>query len=66
MVLKVVRGKILETLELGVSEGSSSMLDLVRAAPWNGQKAAFAVRLSKIVYYLTDNLYICMLSEVRG
>src|SRR5271167_2524968 len=66
MVLKVVRGKILETLELCASQGMRFRFGFGRTTPWNGQKAAFAVRLSKIVYYLTDNLYICMLSEVGG
>ena len=38
---------------------------LGRTTPWNGQEAALAVRLSKIVDYLADNFYILMLSEVR-
>ena len=65
MVLKVVKGKILETLELCASLGLRFRFGFGRTTPWNGQEA-FAVRLSKIVYYLTDNLYICMLSEVGG
>ena len=52
MVLKVVRGKILETLEL---QNSPSSL-----------KAAPVVRLSKIEDYLADNFCVLILSHLLG
>jgi|SRR5580692_8103512 hypothetical protein len=52
MVLKVVTGKILETLKLS-------------GCP-TGPEAVPAVRLSKIVDYLTDNLCRLILSEVKA
>jgi hypothetical protein len=52
MVLKVVTGKILETLELS-------------GCP-TGPEAAPVVRLSKIVDYLLDNLCDLMLSKAKA
>jgi hypothetical protein len=51
MVLKVVTGKILETWEL--ARGVAGAVPL-----WND-------RLSKILDYLIDNLFIYMLSQVE-
>jgi hypothetical protein len=69
MVLKVVRGKILDTLELGVcwmlsvpfreSLGRDGRPDI---RPWK----CCRVRLSKIEYYLVDNIYIFMLTLSMG
>jgi len=57
MVLKVVRGKILETLEL--SRGLTAFVfTRIDRLPKNCQ-------LSKIVDYLVDNRCPCMLSEGR-
>jgi hypothetical protein len=69
MVLKVVRGKILETWELrrllaargsvSVSLGRDGRPDI---RPWK----CCRVRLSKIEYYLVDNIYIFILSLSMG
>jgi len=65
MVLKVVTGKILETLELSwCPTGCGSVLGLrveLGAVP----EDASMVRLSKSNDYLVDNLYIHMLSELK-
>jgi hypothetical protein len=56
MVLKVVRGKILETLEL--RRRCTLLLSILEAARLD--------RLSKNAGYLIDNLYESMLSQVEG
>jgi len=68
MVLKVVRGKILETLGLrslpascgSVLEPQAGMALAESGAGCQGD--APAVRLSKIKYYLVDNIYVFILS----
>jgi hypothetical protein len=62
MVLKVVRGKILETLELSLRWAAlNSVLELrVRI------EAGAIVSLSKNLNYLIDNLYSSMLSVAKG
>jgi hypothetical protein len=73
MVLKVVRGKILETLELACFHAARrcALPSNVRGATGRAQRlsgpgAAPAVRLSKIDDYLADNFCVPMLSEVVG
>ena len=73
MVLKVVRGKILETLELGCFPAAHRCaLALPRsrctghAQRVSGPGAASAVRLSKIGDYLADKFCVLMLSELMG
>jgi hypothetical protein len=58
MVLKVVRGKILETLELS-SRPTARSSDLELPV---GSRPEPIVRLSKSVGYLIDNLCMLMLS----
>ena len=61
MVLKVLRGKILETLELASRPSArSSVLELPV-----GSRPEPIVRLSKILDYLVDNLYRPMLSVLK-
>jgi hypothetical protein len=71
MVLKVVRGKILETLELAWFPAVRGSVLAPRAGGAfgrtqrvSGPGGAFAVRLSKIEDYLADKLCVLMLSEV--
>jgi hypothetical protein len=72
MVLKVVTGKILETLEL-------RRLSLLAVPFWNCRQGwrwpirrvdcrgdASAIRLSNIWYYLVDNIYNLVLSRAMG
>jgi hypothetical protein len=58
MVLKVVRGKILETLELSRDSTAFVFTRIDRLAK--------DCQLSKIVDYLVDNRCLCMLSQVEG
>jgi hypothetical protein len=70
MVLKVVTGKILETLELRpLSVACGSVLELqagmaLTDPAWTAEEDASAIRLSKIWYYLVDNIYNFILSRV--
>jgi hypothetical protein len=71
MVLKVVRGKILETLELAGFFAMRSSVSAPRAGDAlvglkrvSGPGGASVVRLSKIDDYLADNFCVLMLSEV--
>jgi hypothetical protein len=74
MVLKVVRGKILETWELAwFPLGSRFRFAAAsrrgctrRTQRVSGPGAAPVVRLSKIDDYLVDNIYAPMLSQVMG
>ena len=73
MVLKVVRGKSLETLGLAsfpVAHGSILAPRvggcLGRAQRVSGRGAASVVRLSKNEDYLADKICVLMLSEVVG
>jgi hypothetical protein len=71
MVLKVVRGKILETLELASFPGGAWFRFgtargrcLGRAQRVSRRGGASAVRLSKIDDYLADNFCVPMLAEL--
>jgi len=94
MVLKVVRGKILETLELRgllaqeklqlprkiqkTNDPNFAALRLLEAKYWKhgsyGDSGPHTiplleqwmnVRLSKIAYYLIDNIFVLMLSQLE-
>ena len=71
MVLKVVRGKILETLELACFPAAPQVCSSAprsrctgHAQRVSGPGAASAVRLSKIGDYLADKFCVLMLSEM--
>src|SRR5579863_9611706 len=73
MVLKVVRGKILETLELASFPVARRFVLAPRAGGAVGRTqrvsvpgGASAVRLSKICDYLADKLCVPMLAELMG
>ena len=67
MVLKVVTGKILETLKLSWRAAVFSCAILGRGrAPWSVPEAETMDELSKIINYLVDNLRACMLAELKG
>ena len=69
MVLKVVRGKILQTWELAclpAARRCPSFEVHCHAQRVSGPGAASAVRLSKIGDYLADKFCVFMLSEVMG
>jgi hypothetical protein len=62
MVLKVVRGKILETLEL--SWGSAAFVfTRIDRLPKDCQLSKIVS--SQIMDYLVDNRYLCMLSQLE-
>jgi hypothetical protein len=62
MVLKVLRGKILETLELSLRPTARSPVLELRVRI----EAGAVVRLSKNLNYLIDNYYRMMLSATKG
>src|SRR5580704_10091235 len=72
MVLKVVRGKILETLELScLSAACGSVseqrgMTLAGSGAWNCQVRGTRYKLSKSLHYLIDNIYNLILSSLMG
>jgi hypothetical protein len=69
MVLKVVVGKILETLELRRFLAGSGSVFGNSGRPGSAQEVprdVFVIRMSKIEYYPVDNIYVFILSLVMG
>ena len=67
MVLKVVRGKILETLGLSCLPAACGSLSEHRGngcGAWTAKLSGIRYKLSKICYYLIDNIYNLILSAL--
>jgi hypothetical protein len=66
MVLKVVTGKILETLELSWQPTAFVLTSIDRVPAFEPLPRATMDELSTRIYYLTDNRYASMLSDVKA